>query len=351
MGFQIIYGDGGSRKTEYMYRLIIDEAVKNPDKKYLVLVPEQFTLQTQKDLVRMHPYGGIMNIDVLSFLRLANRVVNEEGVKQLTVLEDMGKTLITKKILLEKADELKIFKRDSKRQGFVEEVKSLIAEFLQYAIDTDGLNVMLTMAEGNELLSYKLKDMKLIYESFNEFLRDRFITAEGILDKLADTLERSEYLKDTVVCLEGYTGFTPSQYKLLKQLLAMSSQVYCTLAADKGFLQKRPTEHELFYMSRRTEECLCRLAAEAGVEIQKPVFVETESEWDDLSYLKGHIFRYPQRQYVGEIKNIAVSSRHNPTEEVVDTTAVTTGDVQVSTDGKTNLFFFLNKKIVESSYK
>lgn len=322
MGFQIIYGDGGSRKTEYMYRLIIDEAVKNPDKKYLVLVPEQFTLQTQKDLVRMHPYGGIMNIDVLSFLRLANRVFNEEGVEQLTILEDMGKTLITKKILLEKADELKIFKRDSKRQGFVEEVKSLIAEFLQYAIDVDGMEAMLAMAEGNELLDYKLKDMKLIYESFNEFLRDRFITTEGILDKLAVTLEKSEYLKDTVVCLEGYTGFTPSQYKLLKQLLAMSSQVYCTLAADKNFFRKRPAEHELFYMSRKTEECLYRLAAEAGAEIQEPVFVETEVTDDDLSYLKGHIFRYPQLPYENETKNIYIYSKHNPTAEVINAAAI-----------------------------
>ena len=64
---------------------------KYPLKNFIVLVPEQFTMQTQKDLVSMHPRHGIMNIDVLSFARLAYRVFEETGTKQMQVLDDEGK--------------------------------------------------------------------------------------------------------------------------------------------------------------------------------------------------------------------------------------------------------------------
>ena len=77
MSLQFIFGNSGSGKSHYLYQHIVAEAVKHPEKNYLVLVPEQFTMQTQKDLCMAHPRGGIMNIDVLSFGRLAHRVFEE----------------------------------------------------------------------------------------------------------------------------------------------------------------------------------------------------------------------------------------------------------------------------------
>ena len=68
------------------------------EQNFIVLVPEQFTMQTQKDLVSMHPRRGIMNIDVLSFARLSYRVFEETGGGSLPVLDDEGKNLILRKI-------------------------------------------------------------------------------------------------------------------------------------------------------------------------------------------------------------------------------------------------------------
>ena len=67
MSLQFIFGNSGSGKSYHLYHEIVREAAAHPDRNYLVLVPEQFTMQTQKDLCMAHPRGGIMNIDVLSF--------------------------------------------------------------------------------------------------------------------------------------------------------------------------------------------------------------------------------------------------------------------------------------------
>ena len=110
MSLQFIFGNSGSGKSHWLYQSIIEDSIKHPEKNYLVLVPEQFTMQTQKDLCLMHPRGGIMNIDVLSFGRLAHRVFEEVGRDSLPVLDDEGKNLVLRKIAGNFEDELTVLK-------------------------------------------------------------------------------------------------------------------------------------------------------------------------------------------------------------------------------------------------
>ena len=108
MPLQFVFGPSGSGKSHYLYQHIIEESGKHPEQSYIVLVPEQFTMQTQKDLVSMHPNHGIMNIDVLSFGRLAYRVFEETGGGELPVLDDEGKNLILRKIAGDYESQLKV---------------------------------------------------------------------------------------------------------------------------------------------------------------------------------------------------------------------------------------------------
>ena len=110
MALQFIFGSSGSGKSHYLYQNITKEAEENPSLSYLVLVPEQFTMQTQKDLVEASPDHAIMNIDILSFGRLAYRVMEETGGNQKIVLDDEGKNLILRKIAGDYEDELTILR-------------------------------------------------------------------------------------------------------------------------------------------------------------------------------------------------------------------------------------------------
>ena len=94
MSLQFILGPSGSGKSTYIFDQVITEMVRNPKQRYLVLVPDQFTMQTQLDLVKLSPNGGIMNAEVLSFSRLAHRVFEETGGGKVPVLDDTGKNLI-----------------------------------------------------------------------------------------------------------------------------------------------------------------------------------------------------------------------------------------------------------------
>ena len=143
MSLQFIFGNSGSGKSHRLYKSIIEDSVRHPEKNYLVLVPEQFTMQTQKDLCLMHPRGGIMNIDVLSFGRLAHRVFEEVGRDNLPVLDDEGKNLVLRKIAGNFEEELTVLKGNLKKQGYISEVKSVISEFTQYGVDTERIDAIM----------------------------------------------------------------------------------------------------------------------------------------------------------------------------------------------------------------
>ena len=119
MSLKFVFGPSGSGKSYQLYDYVIRESVKFPDRQYIVLVPEQFTMQTQKELVRMHPRKGILNIDVLSFERLAFRVLEETGYLCEDVLEETGKSLVIRKVAQNHKKELSVLGEKMKRQGYI----------------------------------------------------------------------------------------------------------------------------------------------------------------------------------------------------------------------------------------
>ena len=192
-----------------MKELIVEEAVKNPKKNYLVIVPEQFTMQTQKKLVELSPNGAIMNIDVLSFKRLAYRVFDELGINDIEVLEETGKNIVLKKLAIDHLDELSVLKPNINRMGYISEVKSLLSEFVQYNITPAQLSDFINSDKLSPVLKAKLSDVLVMYNSFKDYMHDRYITAEEILNVLIECSDKSEMLKNSVIAFDEFTGFTP----------------------------------------------------------------------------------------------------------------------------------------------
>ena len=135
MGYKFYLGASGSGKTYRSFNDIIDESIKNPWKRFFVIVPEQFTMQTQKDIVMMHPRHASNNIDVLSFNRLAYRIFEELDIDNPDIIDELDKIIILRKISSNL--ELKAWKKQIQKTGFIENIKSLISEFIQYDISDD----------------------------------------------------------------------------------------------------------------------------------------------------------------------------------------------------------------------
>ena len=306
MSLQFIFGNSGNGKSHCLYQNIIEQSIRHPEKNYLVLVPEQFTMQTQKDLCLMHPRGGIMNIDVLSFGRLAHRVFEEVGQDNRTVLDDEGKNLILRKIAGNYEDELTVLKGNLKKQGYISEVKSVISEFTQYGVDFERLDEFMDSISPDSYLYYKLEDIRKVYEGFEDYLSEKYITKEEMLDVLSDAVPRSNILKGSVVAMDGFTGFTPVQDRLLGELLKVCDKVMITVEMDERedpFVYRHP--YQLFALSKQMVTSLVKIARDTKTEMEDPVYLYQKppkrfEHNAELAFLESELFRYSGNQYLRE---------------------------------------------------
>ena len=321
MPLKFVFGPSGSGKSTYLYQHVIEESEKYPLKNFIVLVPEQFTMQTQKDLVSMHPRHGIMNIDVLSFARLAYRVFEKTGTKQIQVLDDEGKNLILRKIAGDYEDKLTVLKGNIKKLGYISEVKSVISEFTQYDIGEEEMDEMLDHLDEDSRLYYKLKDIRLLYEGFQDYLRERYITKEELLDVLNSQVKESELLKNSVVVLDGFTGFTPVQNRLILELMRCCKEVWVTVTMDERenpYAYKHP--YQLFGLSKQMVTTLVRMAGEDHIEVEEPVClygypVKRFEKNRELAFLERNIFRYGAGRYDKAVENLEIHAAGNPRQE------------------------------------
>ncbi len=315
MALHWIFGSSGSGKTYYLYNHIIALSKEEPSGKYLIIVPEQFTMQTQKDIVMLSEAKGIMNIDVLSFMRLAYRVLSETPALDAPVLLDEGKGMVIRKLLLSHEKEWKSFGNNIKRAGFVEEMKSIITEFLQYGVDMDELERLRKESEGKTLLKTKLYDLSLLYKYYKSYMEERYISAEEILKLLADYADSSKLLKDAVIVFNGFTGFTPIQYLLLSKLLKMAKDVYISVTIDRDadpFMPAKP--YDLFYMSKTFIKKCMDIAQKCGVRVCQPVWTGKDNgriPWrfennPEMQKLSANLFRQNKKQSTDFTENHAV---------------------------------------------
>ena len=354
MALQFIFGGAGAGKSYYIYNNIIQQSIENPEKQYLILVPEQFTMQTQKELVTMHPRKGICNIDVLSFERLAFRVLTEMGESQRVLLEETGKSMVLRRVAQEKKKELKILGAKMDKQGYISQMKSMVSELRQYEISTEDLEDILENLASSPELYYKLQDIKTLYQGFFDYLEGSFITQEEVLDAMGRVAPLSKKLKDSVLVLDGYTGFTPIQIQLLETLLDICHEIYVTVTIAAGEdPYKMGSPHELFYLSKQTVASLLRIAKEKKISWKEYWIPEGKGSYQGrfadnppMAFLEKNVFRYRKKKYPKPQNAVQIYEAQNPASEMEMTAgqirrlvrtkgyryrdfAVITGDMQV----------------------
>ncbi len=322
MGLKFYFGGSGAGKSTRVYQDMIDWSVREPQRKFAVLVPDQFTMQTQKELVCMHPDCGIMNIDVLSFGRLTHRILEEVGGENIPVLDDTGKNLVLRKVAGMQKDNMPVIGANLNRTGYIHEVKSVISEFMQYGISPEQVGEMAKQSQKRGVLCAKLTDLQLLYHSFLEYIDKQFITSEESLDLLCHSLHKSKWIRDSVIVFDGFTGFTPVQNRVIQEMLTLCKQVCVTVMIDpneKPYLLDG--EQKLFHLSKKTVNSLCKLCEQAGAERENDIILPSApvlryQNNPCFDYLEQNLFRYGKAPYEEEQDAIAIYQMENPVNEV-----------------------------------
>ncbi len=322
MSLRFYFGPSGAGKSRQLYQEIMERSLKEPKKNFLIIVPDQFTMQTQKDLTMLHERGGILNIDVLSFGRLSHRIFDEVGELDTPVLDDTGKSLVLQKVALGMKEQLPTLGGHLHKQGYIHEVKSAISEFMQYGISPDDMTKLIDFSQKRGALVHKLKDLAVLYQGFKDYIQGEFITTEETLDVLRRSLSKSGLVKGSVVVFDGFTGFTPVQNRVIQEILCLSEETIVSLTLGEGENPYQPDgEQKLFHLTKKTVHDLEKLASQAGVQRGRDVFVQPGeqdrfAESPALRALEQNLFRYDVKPFTEEQNSIHLMETMTPAEEV-----------------------------------
>ena len=317
MALTILYGSSISVKNESLYDTILREAKKHPECSYVLLVPEQASLYTQEEMVRRAENHALMNIDVLTFNRLSYRVFEELREPGRQILDDTGKLMLLRLVVREMENELLVLRKNIRKQGFLEELKSLFSELAQYNVSPERLLDSAKKLPGHPALQRKIGEISQLYGAFLARLHRDYEMAEERLVRLAKLLPSWGAASDTVFALTGFTGFTPPQEAVIEALLPRCRDL--VLSADLGsgaVLSEQQDEDSLFRMSAVMCARIRELAIENSIPVTERTVTGLREVSDTVQKIEAGLYRWPQPMFPDSGAGLRIVCAKSPEEEV-----------------------------------
>lgn len=317
MGITYITGRAAVGKSHFIMSQMKERLQQGEDHPLILIVPEQFTLQAERDLIEKQQLNGIMRAEVLSFTRLAYRVFNEVGGLTKTPINEIGKNMIIKKILEESSRHLTIYKSTAKQDGFVSKLNDMICEFKQQGITPIDLSLGIEKVEEDSILKMKLEDISFIYSKFNSYLGNRYVDNEDHLNLLIESLEKASFLEEAEIWIDGFHVFTPQTLKIIEKLLLKANDVYITFTME---LKGKEWDKDLFRVSQNTFLRIRNIVQQLNISEEILDFdvnkVNSAEKSKEIVHIEKEFFRYPYQQYKGEMENLKVFAGANLYSEI-----------------------------------
>lgn len=319
MKLRFLLGRAGTGKTHAALQAIRTEVKRRPDGPPLVLLtPEQATFQMERALLTGGDVRASHRAQVLSFERLAARVMQAAGGGARPRLGDLGKRMVLRALIQKHGAELKLFGQAARRVGFVDQLAQTLTELKQYRVGPDELAHRAERAEDNPVLAVKLHDLSVVYHSFTDYVADRFTDPDDVLNVVAAMLPDTDLLAGAHVWVDGFTGFTPQEMAVLRAMWQVAARMDVALCLDPA------SDDALFSPTRETYERLLNLAAEDRIGVEQPVV------FDDgiparfrsvpvLAHLERELFKRPGRVFVSDedhAPQLQIVAAANPRAEV-----------------------------------
>ncbi|MBR1586260.1 MAG: PD-(D/E)XK nuclease family protein [Clostridia bacterium] len=291
---------GGSQET--LRRHLI--ALASQAGRMLVIVPEQYTLQTERELMDGLNLPGFFDIEVLSASRLTERVFAQAGSDGRVRIDARGKQLALARALLQCRKQLKYYESAAEKLGFVERVGALIADMKRAGVAPEALAAHAeTLPDGAG--KDKLRDLALIYSTYEAGLSGQFVDGEDVLENMLRRLPDSGLVdRDTKVAVYGFDVFTGQMGRLLLALARLSDDVRALIVLGR---------EEMFSPVLESARRLQKSAQDAEILCQFSLLPPAEEKRaPELTHLSRQYLQSPGQVYPGPVPAIRLYAAANP---------------------------------------
>lgn len=256
---KIISGRALSDRSDEICRRIA--TCVNEGQKPVLIVPEQFSFESEKAILSLLGDSGAQSVKVLSFSRLCDEVESIYGGSAKGELSESDKIILINAALKNVRDDLKYFGKYSSSSGFAKMMLSTISEFIMNAITSEYIKVAATDL-GDGILYRKLHDTVCVYEEYTRLMTEKFPNSVDRMTRLYETLESNRYFDGRDVFIDSFTGFTGQQYRIIERILAQAKDVTVSFCDDVSGNGKTG----IFASVKKAKDKIRKLADKYGVK-------------------------------------------------------------------------------------
>ena len=311
MGLRIIYGKSGSGKSQFCF----SEIAKLIDKKesIFIITPEQFSFTAERKLMEAVNKNAVINAEVITLTRMAYRVLNDIGGEIKQSLSKCGKAMLVYSILNKYKKELEFLGKSDEN---IDLVIRTITELKKHGITINNLKDEVEKTQ-NAYLKTKLSDMILLYENFENKIVDNYIDDTDLLTMLAKHLDEVEFIKNSIIYIDEFAGFTHQEYEIIKGLIKHAKQVNITICVDNLNPAINP-DTDIYYSNKITLYKLIDLVNENNFKLEEPVFLKDQYRFKtkELKHLANNIYEIQSTKYEENVEHIQLFLAKNPYSEI-----------------------------------
>ncbi|WP_010650057.1 helicase-exonuclease AddAB subunit AddB [Oceanobacillus massiliensis] len=325
MGLRFITGRSGTGKSGRTLDEIKEKLLDNPQgSPIFYIVPDQMTFQQEFALFNDENIQGSIRAQVVSFSRLAWRILQETGGGTRQFISSVGIQMMLRKIIEEKEGDWQVFQKAMEKQGFLNQLETMITEFKRYQVTPEVLRLQMEHLDqfvhktpGEVALMNKLDDLLYIYEKLTAVLQSNYIDSEDQLQLLAEKISESTLLEDAHIYLDGFHSFTPKELIVVEALMKRCHSVTVTLALDNP--NEEISELDLFYQTTETYHILEQIAMENRITVDERIILDPKKgryrERPYFAHLEKNFDVRPLPEFQGEVP-IKIAEAVHPRAEV-----------------------------------
>lgn len=304
---RLVMGRAGSGKSSFALKKA-REATQS-GRKAVVIVPEQFTFETERALLRSAGPSGCLDIEVLSFSRMAHKVASTCGGFAGRYIDNCGRAMLMHKAISEVSEQLKVYGRQAGYPSFAKTMVETANEYKLCSVTPDMLDDV-SLRTDDRLLRRKLKDVSLILKAYDAMLADKFADPSDDLSRLADMLLKHRCFEGADIIIDSFKGFTAQEKSVISELMKQARDVYITLCAERGGIE---SAYGLFAPVGDTKRSLVALAGRAGVPVASMIWLDGTKRFlnEPLRELEARVFRPEAKPYNAPAGQIHIVSAAN----------------------------------------
>lgn len=311
MGLRFIYGKSGTGKTSLCFNQIKNLIKEN--KKVYIITPEQFSFSAEKHLMKVLDNKAVMCAEVVTFKRMAHRIISSEGNAAKENITNCGKAMLLSYIMEKQKNNLKFLGKTDKNLDLS---LRMITELKKNNIDNKVLTKSKEEIE-DKYIKLKLDDISILYDEFNNTINGKYLDDDDLLSIVKEKICQSNIFKETYIFIDEFAGFTKQEYSIIEELLKEAKKVNITICTDSLESTYNP-DTDIFGPNKKTIQKLKEIALKNNVEIIEPIKLEKEYRFKskELEYLSNNLYEINPSRYLEENNDVRLFLANNNYTEI-----------------------------------